>query len=395
MLHTCLQALVLAATLAPSSPARQDDPCRRPHCTLAEGDLAAWLSLIAWTPSFDGDRFELGRGEGRNAWSAGSRLWELHRFGHGGWPGVESPALLVETGSVACDASSLLALYTAISSRIVSSRQEDRHVGWLVDDIASLLERNGRLELAERVLRLAIPHDCTPETSSSARGHMEWFELGRFLFRRGRYDEALWIFGRLPELGGCSLGGNPNLDWMERCCAALADEAGLFGVWTRRIKTDKAVDAGWAAAEHFAARGFTVPETEASSWFDGLRDDVFARVPRESARSSFVEGVERWRRWIAGERPANFVDISAPGGMELAILRAKETASTDPWNARWLLSQAAASGSPTVGIAILEMAADRGIQWNESDRSRLLECWSDGIMTRTFGCADPEDPSTW
>jgi hypothetical protein len=368
----------------------QDDPCRRPHCTLAEGDLPVWLSLVVWKPRFEGDLFELEPGVAVKAGEATTRLLERHRYGHGGWPDRESGEALVERGSVSCDPKAILALHAA-SMDSLRADCGDR----LCWDIASISERNGRFELAEELLRAAIPAGSEP--SSGATG---WLFLGRFLGRRGRYQEALMVFKeyRLGR-GGCGLGDdliiNEQLGWIERSCKALGDEAGLFDAWWRRLMNCKATGAAWQSADYFASKGFVQPEVESLRWFDSLDDQALGSIPRKHSRGEFVEGLESWRRWFDGERPASYVDVSVPGGVELAVSRARKLAASDPWAASRLLQDAAETGSPAAGIAILEMVADPKIGWKDSDREWLRTCWREGLLMRTYGCADPGVPTTW
>jgi hypothetical protein len=359
------------------------DPCRRPHCTLAGEDLAYVLAL-ADMRLFPIEKLRFNDGVERNGWDAAEWLWDRHRQGHGGWPEATSPRTLGDIGSVACDPAAVNAIVAAGYASL------GRDTALRTYRVASLLDVIGRTHEAEQLLLAAIA------PGSEVEDEPAWQDYAHFLARHGRYQEALPLVERdQPAQGGCSLGVQSHLaakfSWIELCCSGLRDDACRAELFDRRFDVVGINGLAPYVAEHLIRDGSLDPAREAQLWFNESISPRLREPYAKHWRRQFSDELTKWEH--APAEPS--YDWANPVDIEQAVERARELAPDDMYAAARLLNRASESGAPAVGHAVLELLA---LPWPRPDdwsRKYLRECWVDGLLTRTYGCADPDDPATW
>ncbi len=383
-----LAALFVALSLAPQTVDHPRNPCRRSHCTLAGEDLALIIALATFDFAST-ERVRVAAGVELEIWDAFTYLSKRHEQGHGGWPDDSSPKTLVDLGLAGCDPGALEALravgYTNLG-------QEQRVLD--AQEIARWLECNGRFFDSEELFRAAIPADSKPEDE------VAWQLYGKFLARRGRFEQALPLIEPYEEMAFCGMAAEFNnqdkFDWVEFCCNGLHGGTCDEFLFEKRMTIVGISGLAEYVANRNLERKSTAPELEARLWFESAI--ARADLEREQAdcwKECFLEDLEAWTKSRSTPPSPDSFDWARPEGVARAVALARDVANSDPRQAYLLLDQAAATGNTLAGLAVVEFLANRSIAWDDDTRRYLKQVWSDAILLRTFGCADPENPKTW
>lgn len=267
----------------------------------------------------------------RHWWDVADCLWKRHRFGHGDWDETTT-ATLIEFGSVPCDAVGLRVIVQAAQAAVSS-----RDFGPGTEHVARILELNGDFESAEALFRKRIEAD--PEKPDPYL----WRDYAMFLARRGRFEEALVKFESAPPITGlCGLSldtDTPRIrPWVELCSRELCGNL--------------------SRADQWEARKRSAPPSPGGESFSIYERIEFTRAPQRLV----YDQDEIVRRIASGD---------------------------------YKLNQIADSGFPVAGHLVLDFVGDSEQRRGDVRRQLLFERWRDGVWRRTFGRADPEDPTTW